>query len=133
MPLRRGQGYIPRVSAIPAVHRQFLDRCRPLDKAAAILAQRKARHEYANHVSNHGNQPRSSRGSEGPSMLCSCRRSQNAGQTKEPRQNSGSGGPISDYNYDSSQGAFSHLTGRCASWADNVVKPLVDGFSAKEK
>ncbi|WP_237542504.1 MULTISPECIES: hypothetical protein [unclassified Streptomyces] len=49
--VRRGQGYTLRVSAIPAVHRQLLDRCQPLDNAAAIPAQRKARREYANRVS----------------------------------------------------------------------------------
>ncbi|MFK0259295.1 hypothetical protein [Streptomyces sp. NPDC090445] len=52
MTVRRGQGYTLRISAIPAVHRQLLDRCRPLDNTAAIPAQRKARREYANHVSN---------------------------------------------------------------------------------
>ncbi|MEV0494454.1 recombinase family protein [Streptomyces atratus] len=50
--VRRGQGYTLRVSAGPAVHRQLLDRCQPLDNAAAIPAQRKARREYANRVSN---------------------------------------------------------------------------------
>ncbi|MFE2088644.1 recombinase family protein [Streptomyces sp. NPDC059460] len=50
--VRRGQGYTLRVVAIPAVHRQFLDRCQPLDNTAAIPAQRKARREYANRVSN---------------------------------------------------------------------------------
>ncbi|MFD4975327.1 hypothetical protein [Streptomyces sp. NPDC058424] len=48
--VRRGQGYTLRVTAIPAVHRQLLDRCQPLDNAAAIPAQRKARREYANRV-----------------------------------------------------------------------------------
>ncbi|MFC8536759.1 hypothetical protein ACFUJY_22910 [Streptomyces sp. NPDC057249] len=52
MIVRRGQGYTLRVSAIPAVHRQLLDRCQPLDNAAAIPAQCKARREYANRVSN---------------------------------------------------------------------------------
>ncbi|GGJ65855.1 hypothetical protein [Streptomyces brasiliensis] len=33
--VRRGQGCTLRVSAIPAVHRQFLDRCQPLDYAAS--------------------------------------------------------------------------------------------------
>ncbi|MDQ0994421.1 hypothetical protein [Streptomyces sp. V3I7] len=47
-----GQGCTLRVSAIPAVHRQLLDRCRPLDNAAAIPAQRKARREYANRVNS---------------------------------------------------------------------------------
>lgn len=50
MAVRRGQGYTLRVTAIPAVHRQLLDRCQPLDNAAAIPAQRKARREYANRV-----------------------------------------------------------------------------------
>ncbi|MFV5997241.1 recombinase family protein [Streptomyces sp. NPDC056231] len=50
--VRRGQGYTLRVSAILAVHRQLLDRCQPLGNAAAIPAQRKARREYANRVSN---------------------------------------------------------------------------------
>ncbi|MFJ8547221.1 recombinase family protein [Streptomyces sp. NPDC093586] len=52
--VRRGQGYTLRVSALPAVHRQLLDRCQPLDGApgtSAIPAQRKARREYANRVS----------------------------------------------------------------------------------
>ncbi|MGW3431493.1 recombinase family protein [Streptomyces melanosporofaciens] len=52
--VRRGQGYTLRVSAVPAVHRQLLDRCQPLDNAAAIPAQRKARREYANRVSTLG-------------------------------------------------------------------------------
>ncbi|WP_433455208.1 GNAT family N-acetyltransferase [Streptomyces sp. CA-142005] len=29
------------------------------------------------------------------------------------------------------QGAFSNLRPSCGSWADNMVKPLVDGFSTK--
>ncbi|MFD4577874.1 hypothetical protein ACFWNK_36950 [Streptomyces sp. NPDC058417] len=49
--VRRGQGYTLRISAIPAVHRQLLDRCQPLDGTTAIPAQRKARREYANRVS----------------------------------------------------------------------------------
>ncbi|MFE5301111.1 recombinase family protein [Streptomyces sp. NPDC056632] len=49
--VRRGQGYTLRVSAVPAVHRQLLDRCQPLDNTAAIPAQRKARREYASRVS----------------------------------------------------------------------------------
>ncbi|MEW2489893.1 recombinase family protein [Streptomyces sp. NPDC048411] len=48
--VRRGQGYTLRVTAVPAVHRQLLDRCQPLDGAAAIPAQRKARREYENRV-----------------------------------------------------------------------------------
>jgi transposase-like protein len=49
--VRRGQGYTLRVTAAPAVHRQFLDRCQPLDGTASVPAQRKARREYANRVS----------------------------------------------------------------------------------
>ncbi|MFH8983372.1 recombinase family protein [Streptomyces varsoviensis] len=52
--VRRGQGHTLRVSAVPAVHRQFLDRCQPLDGGQglpAIPAQRKARREYENRVS----------------------------------------------------------------------------------
>ncbi|MFF1767464.1 hypothetical protein [Streptomyces sp. NPDC058249] len=52
--VRRGQGYTLRVSAIPAVHRQLLARCQPLDGGQglpAIPAQRKARREYENRVS----------------------------------------------------------------------------------
>jgi DNA invertase Pin-like site-specific DNA recombinase len=48
--VRRGQGYTLRVPAVPAIHRQLLERCQPLDSAAAIPAQRKARREYANRV-----------------------------------------------------------------------------------
>ncbi|MER7063838.1 resolvase [Streptomyces albidoflavus] len=51
--VRRGQGYTLRVSATPAVHRQLLDRCQPLDGTQggpAIPAQRKARREYENRV-----------------------------------------------------------------------------------
>ncbi|MFF9425592.1 hypothetical protein [Streptomyces sp. NPDC014746] len=54
MAVRRGQGYTLRVSAVPAVHRQLLARCQPLDGgqgAAAVPAQRKARREYENRVS----------------------------------------------------------------------------------
>ncbi|MFE0048486.1 hypothetical protein ACFWZP_01215 [Streptomyces sp. NPDC059013] len=53
MTVRRGQGYTLRVCATPAVHRQLLIRCRPLDGAQgapAIPAQRKARREYENRV-----------------------------------------------------------------------------------
>ncbi|MFJ8143357.1 hypothetical protein [Streptomyces sp. NPDC096013] len=53
MTVRRGQGYTLRVSTVPAVHRQLLDRCHPLDGtpgAPAIPAQRKARREYENRV-----------------------------------------------------------------------------------
>ncbi|MEU9500011.1 resolvase [Streptomyces sp. NPDC048196] len=51
--VRRGQGYTLRVSAVPAVHRAFLNLCRPLDVAQgapAVPAQRKARREYENRV-----------------------------------------------------------------------------------
>ncbi|GAA2724765.1 MULTISPECIES: recombinase family protein [Streptomyces] len=51
--VRRGQGYTLRVSAVPAVHRQLLARCQPLDGAqgvAVVPAQRKARREYENRV-----------------------------------------------------------------------------------
>ncbi|WP_251055334.1 hypothetical protein [Streptomyces sp. ISL-66] len=49
-----GQGYTLRVTAVPAVHRQLLARCQPLDGtpgSTAVPAQRKARREYANRVS----------------------------------------------------------------------------------
>ncbi|MEV5928940.1 hypothetical protein ACPCSG_19445 [Streptomyces cellulosae] len=53
--VRRGQGYILRVSAVPAVHRGLLARCQPLDGVVqgvpAVPAQRKARREYENRVS----------------------------------------------------------------------------------
>ncbi|MFE3825371.1 resolvase [Streptomyces sp. NPDC059092] len=52
--VRRGPGYTLRVTAIPAVHRQLLDRCQPLDggrAVPAVPAQRKARREYENRVS----------------------------------------------------------------------------------
>jgi hypothetical protein len=52
--VRRGQGYTLRVTAVPAVHRQFLARRQPLDGGhglPAIPAQRKARREYENRVS----------------------------------------------------------------------------------
>ncbi|MCX5095805.1 recombinase family protein [Streptomyces sp. NBC_00365] len=52
--VRRGQGYTLRVTAVPAVHRQLLDRCQPLDGGQgvpAVPAQRKARREYENRVS----------------------------------------------------------------------------------
>jgi hypothetical protein len=54
MTVRRGQGHTLRVSAVPAVHRQLLNRCQPLDGAQgvpAVPAQRKARREYENRVS----------------------------------------------------------------------------------
>ncbi|GGT44070.1 hypothetical protein GCM10010243_21770 [Streptomyces matensis] len=47
--VRRGQGYTLRVSDAPAIHRQLLARCQPLDgtpNAPAIPAQRKAHREY---------------------------------------------------------------------------------------
>ncbi|WP_234342359.1 hypothetical protein [Streptomyces sp. NRRL B-3648] len=52
MSVRRGQGYTLCVSAAPAVHRQLLDRCQPLDgaKGARPSRQRKARCEYENRV-----------------------------------------------------------------------------------
>ncbi|MFF2813228.1 hypothetical protein ACFVT2_39925 [Streptomyces sp. NPDC058000] len=49
--VRRGQGYTLRVSTTPAVHRQFLARCHPLDGVQgvpAVPARRKARREYEN-------------------------------------------------------------------------------------
>ncbi|MYX07312.1 recombinase family protein [Streptomyces sp. SID8375] len=52
--VRRGQGYILRVTAVPAVHRQLLARCQPLDGGhgvPAVPAQRKARREYEHRVS----------------------------------------------------------------------------------
>ncbi|MGW1110851.1 recombinase family protein [Streptomyces albidoflavus] len=52
--VRRGQGYTLRVTTVPAVHRQLLARCQPLDGgqgAAAVPAQRKARREYESRVS----------------------------------------------------------------------------------
>lgn len=52
--VRRGQGCTLRVSTTPAVHRTLLDRCQPLDNAAAIPVQREARREYANRISNLG-------------------------------------------------------------------------------
>ncbi|MGW4775135.1 hypothetical protein ACWEPA_00565 [Streptomyces filamentosus] len=52
--VRRGQGYTLRITAVPAVHRQLLTRCQPLDGGQgvpAVPAQRKARREYENRVS----------------------------------------------------------------------------------
>ncbi len=53
--IRRGQGYTLRVNATPAIHRQLLARCQPLDGSTqgipAIPAQRKACREYENRVS----------------------------------------------------------------------------------
>ncbi|MFJ9742909.1 hypothetical protein [Streptomyces sp. NPDC101166] len=43
-----------RVTAVPALHRQLLARCRPLDSGQgvpAVPAQRKAGREYENRVS----------------------------------------------------------------------------------
>ncbi|KQX30802.1 hypothetical protein ASD97_13265 [Streptomyces sp. Root63] len=54
--VRRGQGYTLRMTAVPAVHRQLLDRCQPLDGGQglpAVPAQRKARREYENRVNAH--------------------------------------------------------------------------------
>lgn len=45
--VRRGQGYTLRVTATPALHRQLLDFCQPLDSTAA---QRRARREYQGRV-----------------------------------------------------------------------------------
>ncbi|WP_327344277.1 recombinase family protein [Streptomyces europaeiscabiei] len=56
--VRRGQGYTLGVSTTPAVHRQLLARCQPLDgdqATPAVPAQRKARREYENRVSALGN------------------------------------------------------------------------------
>lgn len=53
--VRRGQGYTLRVNAVPAVHRQLLAHCQPLDGGQgvpAVPAQRKARREYENRVSS---------------------------------------------------------------------------------
>ncbi|MBQ0971005.1 recombinase family protein [Streptomyces sp. RK31] len=50
--VRRGTGYTLRVTAVPSVHRQLLNRCQVLDGAGAIPAQRKARREYENRVSS---------------------------------------------------------------------------------
>ncbi|TDU05914.1 DNA invertase Pin-like site-specific DNA recombinase [Streptomyces sp. 846.5] len=52
--VRRGQGYTLRVSAAPAMHRQLLAHCQPLDDSQgvpAVPAQRKARREYENRIS----------------------------------------------------------------------------------
>lgn len=54
--VRRGTGYTLRVTAVPAIHRQFLDRCHVLDGATAIPTQRKARREYENRVTALGAQ-----------------------------------------------------------------------------
>ncbi|MET9413788.1 resolvase [Streptomyces klenkii] len=51
--VRRGQGYTLRITAAPAVHRQLLARCQPLDAAQgapSIPAQHKARREYENRI-----------------------------------------------------------------------------------
>ncbi|MEU2554631.1 hypothetical protein ACF1GY_36395 [Streptomyces sp. NPDC014684] len=52
--VRRGQGHTLRVTAVPAVHRQLLARCQPLDGGQgipAVPAQCKARREYERRVS----------------------------------------------------------------------------------
>ncbi|MCP2314069.1 hypothetical protein [Kitasatospora paracochleata] len=52
--VRRGQGYTLRVTVVPAVHRQLLARCQPLDGTpgtSVVPSQRKARREYENRVS----------------------------------------------------------------------------------
>ncbi|GAA3356095.1 hypothetical protein GCM10017744_021300 [Streptomyces antimycoticus] len=51
--MRRGQGYTPRVTAVPAVHRRLLALCQPQrgQGVPAVPAQRKARREYENRVS----------------------------------------------------------------------------------
>ncbi|MER6443564.1 resolvase [Streptomyces sp. NPDC001185] len=48
--VRRGQGYTLRTATAPAVHRQLLGHCQPLDGTAAVPAQRKGRREYDNRV-----------------------------------------------------------------------------------
>ncbi|MEU3352833.1 recombinase family protein [Streptomyces sp. NPDC037389] len=52
--VRRGQGYTLRVTAVPTVHRQLLDRCQPLTGTASVPAQRKDCREYANPVNTLG-------------------------------------------------------------------------------
>jgi hypothetical protein len=52
--VRRGQDYTLRVTAVPAVHRQLLARCQPLDGGQGVPtvpAQRKAHRAYENRVS----------------------------------------------------------------------------------
>ncbi|SHN22445.1 hypothetical protein [Actinacidiphila paucisporea] len=52
--VRRGQGYTLRVTAVPAVHRQLLAHCQPLDGGQGlpvVPTQRRARREYENRVS----------------------------------------------------------------------------------
>ncbi|MEV0915806.1 hypothetical protein AB0I93_16300 [Streptomyces sp. NPDC049967] len=39
-----------RITTAPAVHRQLLYRCEPLDGTAAVPARRNARREYENRV-----------------------------------------------------------------------------------
>ncbi|MFJ6837353.1 resolvase [Streptomyces sp. NPDC091209] len=51
--VRRGQGYILRVTAVLSIHRRLLDIRQRLDGTAAVPAQRKARREYANRVNLH--------------------------------------------------------------------------------
>ncbi|TKA06385.1 recombinase family protein [Actinacidiphila oryziradicis] len=48
--VRRGQGYTLRITAVPAIHRQLLDRCQALDGTTSVPAQRKARREYEHRV-----------------------------------------------------------------------------------
>ncbi|MFJ2702396.1 resolvase [Streptomyces sp. NPDC087428] len=57
--VRRGQGYTLRATAVPAVHRQLLDRCQVLDSTTAVPAQRKARREYENRVNGLAAHPES--------------------------------------------------------------------------
>ncbi|MEU3937803.1 hypothetical protein AB0E85_38135 [Streptomyces sp. NPDC029044] len=52
--VRRDQGCTLRITASPAIHRQLLDRCQPLDgtpDTPAIPAQHKSRREYGSRVS----------------------------------------------------------------------------------
>ncbi|MFF1915334.1 hypothetical protein ACFVYE_27780 [Streptomyces sp. NPDC058239] len=52
--VRRGMGYTLRVTAVPTIHRQLLNRCQTLNGTAAVPAQRKARREYENRVNTLG-------------------------------------------------------------------------------
>ncbi|TDQ47214.1 hypothetical protein EV190_12233 [Actinorugispora endophytica] len=54
MTVRCGRGYTRRITAVPAVHRQLLARCQPLDGDQVVPAQRKARREYENRVTGLG-------------------------------------------------------------------------------
>ncbi|MFI1606977.1 hypothetical protein ACH4YN_33335 [Streptomyces griseofuscus] len=52
--VRRGQGYTLRVTVAPAINRQLLARCQPMDDGQgtpAVHAWRRARREYAKRVS----------------------------------------------------------------------------------